>query len=113
MATLRLDDATLIDGTGRDPVANAHVVVQGTRIAGVGAGPSPSDAGEAASIDCGGLTVLPGLIDLHSHMGVVHASGPAAFSPAVTAAHLFNNARLCIESGHTTAREVAGADGGL
>jgi imidazolonepropionase-like amidohydrolase len=31
----------------------------------------------------------------------------------MTAAYLFRNAELCLLSGHTTAREVAGADGGL
>lgn len=56
---------------------------------------------------------MPGLIDLHTHMGIVSGHDAAALSPAMTAALLFQNAELCIRSGHTTAREVAGADGAL
>jgi imidazolonepropionase-like amidohydrolase len=64
-------------------------------------------------IDCADLTVLPGLMDLHSHMGVVSLNAAAPISAAMTAALLFENARACITSGYTTAREVGGADGAL
>lgn len=109
--TLVLEHGSLIDGTGRDPIS-ATVVTDGNRIKAVGDAPAAMPSG-ATSIDCTGLTVMPGLIDLHTHMGVISAAGPATFSVAVTAAHLFRNADLCLQSGHTTAREVAGADGGL
>jgi imidazolonepropionase-like amidohydrolase len=106
---LVLEGGTLIDGSGRDPVPGSRVVVEGERIASVG-GQRPRDA---EPLEVTGLTVLPGLIDLHTHMGILSAAAPEAIPPAVAAAQLFRNAELCLLSGHTTAREVAGADGGL
>jgi hypothetical protein len=67
----------------------------------------------AEPLEVTGFTVLPGLIDLHTHMGILSVADPEAMPPAVAAAQLFRNAELCLQSGHTTAREVAGADGGL
>lgn len=60
----------LIDGTGHEPIPNGAVLIEGERI--VAAGPSkevasPSDAGV---INLGDLTVLPGLVDCHEHLGI-------------------------------------------
>jgi imidazolonepropionase-like amidohydrolase len=99
---------TLIDGTGTDP-RDADVVIDDGRFGAIGAVQAQADE----SVEVDGLTVLPGLIDLHTHMGLVAMAAEEAMAPAVTAAHLFRNAELCLLSGHTTAREVAGADGGL
>jgi imidazolonepropionase-like amidohydrolase len=106
----RIHTRAVIDGTGRDPVERAVVAVDGDRITAVGAdgGPSAHD-----DLDCDDLFVLPGLIDAHTHMGLVEGDRLGFMPPALLAAHLFRNAELCLESGHTTAREVAGADGGL
>jgi imidazolonepropionase-like amidohydrolase len=107
--SLVLTGATVIDGTGADPVSGA-VSIDGSQIAGVG---SVAAGRDSDVVDVAGLVVLPGLIDLHTHMGIISTGSPEALSPAMTAAHLFRNAELCLLSGHTTAREVAGADGGL
>jgi len=52
----------LVDGTGA-PARRADVLIEGDRIARVGA---DLEAG-AETIDCGGLVVCPGFIDTHSH----------------------------------------------
>jgi imidazolonepropionase-like amidohydrolase len=99
----------LIDGTGHDPADDVVVSIEGSRITAV----EGRGAARAGAVELTGLTVLPGLIDVHTHMGLVSVHDATALSPAMTAALLFQNAELCLMSGHTTAREVAGADGAL
>jgi len=57
--------ATVIDGTGAPP-RRMTVVIDGDRIAAAGEN-IPIPAG-APTIDAGGLTLLPGLFDLHTHL---------------------------------------------
>jgi imidazolonepropionase-like amidohydrolase len=106
----RVHARTIIDGSGDDPLDGAAVTIDGDRIAAVG---TDDDRAVDATIDAGDLTLLPGLIDAHTHMGLIEGDTPGAMPAALLAAHLFRNADLCLASGHTTAREVAGADGGL
>jgi imidazolonepropionase-like amidohydrolase len=58
---------TLIDGTGRPPVADATVVVDGGRIVQVATGVAAPPAG-AQVIDGRGKFLMPGLIDVHTHL---------------------------------------------
>ena len=66
---LAIRGATLIDGLGGRPVADSTVVVHGAKI--VAAGPRQSTAipANAEIFDAEGLTLLPGLIDAHFHIG--------------------------------------------
>jgi imidazolonepropionase-like amidohydrolase len=66
--TLVLEGGTLIDGTGRAPVANALVIVEGTRIRSVGTKGSATYPSNATVIRLDGRTILPGLIDGHVHL---------------------------------------------
>src|SRR6476646_3955800 len=65
---LVLEGGTLIDGTGRSPVTDAVVVVEGTRIKAVGKKGQVSIPRNATVINLAGRTVLPGLIDGHVHL---------------------------------------------
>jgi len=56
--------ARLIDGRGGAVVAPAVIVVRGNRIESIG-GAVPADA---QTIDLGDMTLLPGLIDAHTHI---------------------------------------------
>src|SRR5258708_29852446 len=47
-----------------------HVVIDGDRIAAVGAGRYAGDRARAEVIDAAGMIVLPGLIDLHFHTAI-------------------------------------------
>jgi len=61
--TVRVRAATLIDGTGKT-IKNATVVVRGSKITAIETG-----AAGAATYDLGSLTIVPGLIDVHTHVG--------------------------------------------
>ena len=64
----------LIDGLGGAPLTNAIVLIEGERIRAVGAGLA-IPAG-ARVIDLSRMTVLPGLIDCHTH--ITSAPGSAS-----------------------------------
>jgi imidazolonepropionase-like amidohydrolase len=67
-SVLVLDGATLIDGTGRPPLTDAVVIVEGTRIKAVGKKGSLSYPASARVLRLAGRTILPGLIDGHVHL---------------------------------------------
>jgi len=61
--TVRIHAARVIDGVGK-VVPNATVVVQGSKITAIESG----NAG-TPTYDLGQVTVLPGMIDVHAHLG--------------------------------------------
>jgi imidazolonepropionase-like amidohydrolase len=65
-----LQNALLIDGSGTPPVANASILLHGERIQAIV--PSTEAALDPATemIDLEGRSLLPGLIDLHTHCTV-------------------------------------------
>src|SRR4051794_6306144 len=100
--TLVLRGATVIDGTGADP-RPADITVHGERVDSVEPSATPAASGDVVDLD--GLTVLPGLIDAHTHFGIVDLTGhhtPAA----VTAARIFRNCELALDAGFTTVRDT-------
>lgn len=60
-------NAAVIDGTGSGPIEGQTVLIKQDRIAAVGAA-IPIPAG-AAQIDLTGLTLMPGFMDVHTHIG--------------------------------------------
>jgi imidazolonepropionase-like amidohydrolase len=59
--------ATLIDGTGAAPLPNACVIIRNEKIEAVGKSGDVSIPAGAEIIDVNGMTILPGLIDVHYH----------------------------------------------
>ena len=57
----------LIDGTGRAPIPNGTVAIEGDRITSVGPADQIPISPDAEVIDVGDETILPGLVDAHSH----------------------------------------------
>ena len=112
-----LTGATLIDGTGAAPVADAALVIDGERILAVGARPSLSWPKDAEIIDARGKTIIPGLIDAHDHMashGYALATRFGLDEPASTA-HL-RTARALADAlgmGYTAIRDGGGLDTGF
>src|SRR3989304_5255882 len=58
---------TLIDGNGGPPLANATVVIEGTRIRTIAPGQPASPPAGATVIDAQGKYIVPGLWDTHTH----------------------------------------------
>jgi imidazolonepropionase-like amidohydrolase len=65
--TVVVSGGTLIDGTGREPLPGATIVVRDGRIAEVTAGGVPGLHAGTESIDARGKWIVPGLIDMHVH----------------------------------------------
>lgn len=66
--TVVLRAARVIDGTGAPPVANGVVVVTDNRIAAVGRQDAVTIPAGARTVDLGNATLLPGFIDMHTHV---------------------------------------------
>ena len=66
-ALLALVNGRLIDGTGAEPLPDAALLIEGTRIASVGPRQRVSIPAEAQVLDVQGATILPGLINAHVH----------------------------------------------
>jgi len=112
---LALTNVRLIDGTGRDPSGNTAMIIDGNRIKNVGlvtSYPNNTDL-----VDLRGLTVLPGLIDCHVHLGGLTIDKPGKAIGKVSFIdmasffwdYLRNYAyrrRLAIEDGVTTIRSA-------
>jgi len=100
--------AHLIDGRGGTPLAPAMVLVEDDRIVAVGAR-LEVPAG-ARVIDLGEATLLPGLIDLHTHLcsrpDVQWERELLESDPAEAALWGARNARVTLEAGFTTCREM-------
>jgi imidazolonepropionase-like amidohydrolase len=113
---LVLRSARMFDGmTLRTP---GSVVISGTRIVSFNAGDAGSDA---EVLDLGDATLMPGLIDVHTHVAarVVVSDYILGILPPHTAAdnvgeaalYSVHNAQVMLRNGFTTLRDVGGGDG--
>jgi len=104
--------ARLIDGQGGAPTANPVVVIEDDKIARVGAGLAVPAGAEV--VDLGGATLLPGLIDCHTHItgqpGENYYDDMFRKSPIDSAvvAHVY--ARRTLEAGFTAVRDVGAGE---
>ncbi len=104
----------LIDGRADQPQSNMGILIVGDRIKAVGPmAQIQAQAGGARVIDLSQMTVLPGLIDTHTHLLLQGDSTSAAYdvqllyqSTAYRAILAARNARLSLEHGFTAIRDV-------
>jgi imidazolonepropionase-like amidohydrolase len=109
--TMILRGARLIDGTGAGPISGRAVVLEGDRIAAV---VDDGPARDGASLDLGGLTLLPGLVNCHGHLCLSGGADPARAlageSLATTVIQEILRARATVEAGVTTLRDLGGRE---
>jgi imidazolonepropionase-like amidohydrolase len=72
--TIAVRGGTLIDGTGRPPIRDAIVVIEGNRFKAVGSRRDVRIPEGAEAVDASGLTILPGFIDGHAHLEDFHGA---------------------------------------
>ncbi len=104
----------LIDGRSPTPRSNQAIVIRGDRIESVGDAASAKVPPGAVVIDLTRATVMPGLIDTHTHI-FLQGEDPAQggydinilkYPPAYRAARAAGAARRALEQGFTTIRDV-------
>lgn len=64
-------DGQVIDGTGAPPIADGIVLMANGHIAAVGPKGTVDIPADAKIVHAGGMTVMPGLIDMHVHLSVI------------------------------------------
>lgn len=80
LAIIVLLGATLIDGSGRAPLRNSIVIMEGDKIVAVGSRGTVRVPADAQVIDARGLVVAPGFIDAHNHSDRGFSDDPSAAS---------------------------------
>ena len=103
----------LLDPRFDDVRGGYEVLVEGETIREVSA--RPIKAANAAAIDCGGKTLMPGLIDCHAHVFLVEVGIARLESLPLTllAAKASVLMRQMLDRGFTTVRDTGGADWGI
>ena len=98
--------------TGRE-LDNQTLIVTGDRIIGVApTAQTPTGPGDRV-IDLGGATVLPGLMDVHTHLTMAPNFDPyyeLSMTPGKEAIIGVENAKVTLEAGFTTVRNVGAND---
>lgn len=110
---LLLTNLRLFDGHTLAIRDGSDILIEGNRISALPAsGQGPQDA---ERIDCGGRTVIPGLIDTHWHTTLVGVSQIAALTQDIGLVHLISGreAGNTLMRGFTTVRDVGGPAFGL
>ena len=114
MQAVLISGGNVIDGTGSQPQPNTDVLIEGDRIVAVGKNlvVEKSSEREVRRIDATGLTVMPGLIDAHTHitLGEPRTNDELFLhrDPATAAILAAYNVRKVLRAGVTSMFDVDG-----
>ena len=113
MGVTILRNASVLDPERGELAEGQSVAVEDGRIADVGPGLTGPD--DALVIDVAGRTVMPGLIDAHTHPAIVDADvfAMAEWSPTYVAARAGRALEGMLSRGFTTIRDVGAGEHGL
>jgi imidazolonepropionase-like amidohydrolase len=98
----------LIDGTGREPLEDSAVVVEGSYILEVGKRAQIRIPAGARIVDVTGMTVMPGMIDCHVHISITTMDvGQRLMTPrTVETFRAAEMMRRTLHAGFTTVRDA-------
>ena len=106
---------TLIDGTGAAPIRNSVVLIRGERIERIGTTESVAIGPDYERISTEGMTVMPGMWDLHVHlMYGGHPNGRFWFdtyTPQFESVTIPASARQMLMAGVTSVRDLGAPPG--
>lgn len=114
MHAVLISGGNVIDGTGSQPQPNTDVLIEGDRIVAVGKNlvVEKSSEREIRRVDATGLTVMPGLIDAHTHitLGEPRTNDELFMhrDPATAAILAAYNVRKVLRAGVTSMFDVDG-----
>ena len=114
MQAVLISGGNVIDGTGSQPQPNTDVLIEGDRIVAVGKNlvVEKSSEREVRRVDATGLTVMPGLIDAHTHitLGEPRTNDELFLhrDPATAAILAAYNVRKVLRAGVTSMFDVDG-----
>ena len=111
MSRTLIRNAQVFDATGAAPFP-ADVLVEGNRIRAVATDRGTLDAIGADVIDAAGMTLMPGMVEGHSHPTFTGVSQPAELGEIPPEEHLIltiKNTRLMLDHGFTSLFEAASA----
>ncbi len=103
---------TLIDGYGSTPIRNSVVIIEGERIKAVGQVGTLAIPPGAEVISTEGMSVLPGLWDMHVHLMINghsdYAHWDKTYPPLMETVIMPASARQLLMAGVTSARDLGG-----
>ncbi len=107
-----IENAYLIDGTGKKPIKNSMIIINGSIISEVGTALDVPKGAEV--IDAEGKTVMPGLIDAHVH--ICSNDDPSVltalnYPPGLVQLFGAYNAAKTLDAGYTTIRDMGAPNG--
>ena len=101
---------TLIDGFGSDPIKNSVILIEGDRIKSVGTVDTIKIPDNAEKISTEGMTVLPGLWDMHVHTMINghadYAYWDKTYPPLFKDVIMPSSAHQLLMAGVTSARDL-------
>jgi imidazolonepropionase-like amidohydrolase len=104
-----LTAARMLDVRTGEMVENPVLLIAGDRLQAVNPASVPSDA---STLDLGDVTLLPGFIDVHTHLssiiGAQSFTEPVTRTEAAAAFVATKHARVTLEAGFTTVRDFGG-----
>ena len=103
---------TLIDGFGSKPIRNSVILIEGERIKAVGQVGSLAIPKDAEIISTEGMSVLPGLWDMHVHLMINghsdYAHWDKTYMPLQESVIMPASAKQLLMAGVTSARDLGG-----